>query len=75
MARRSRADRIIRRVWWDDTIGARLEVGVDVVNVWRDVGISGKALHDRRSTALAVVHDTPEGFNIREVVDQRRAKR
>jgi hypothetical protein len=43
-------------------IGARLEVGVDVVNVWRDVWISGKALHDRRSIALAVVYDTPEGF-------------
>ena len=57
------------------TIGARLEVGVDVVRVWRDVGISGKALHDCRSTALAVVHDTPEGFNIGEVVDERRAKR
>ena len=56
-------------------IGARLEVGVDVVHTWRDVGISGKALHDCRSTALAVVHDTPEGFNIGEVVDERRAKR
>ena len=26
-------------------IGARLEVGVDVIHIWRDVGITGKALH------------------------------
>ena len=26
-------------------IGARLEVGVDVVHKWRDIGITGKALH------------------------------
>jgi hypothetical protein len=46
-----------------------------VVHVWRDVGIVGKALHNHRSTAFAVAHDTSEGFDIREVVDERRTKR
>jgi hypothetical protein len=47
-------------------IGASLKVRVDVVHVWRNIWIVGKALHDRRSTALAVANDAPEGFDFRQ---------
>jgi hypothetical protein len=56
-------------------IGASLKVRVDVIYVSRNIWIAGKALHDRRSTALAVANDAPEGFDFRQVVDERRAKR
>jgi putative intracellular protease/amidase len=56
-------------------IGARLEVSVDVVHIRRHVGVLRKALHDRRSAALAVAHDTTEDFEIEEVAHERRAKR
>ena len=50
----------VRRAGAKDAIGARLEVGIDVVDLGDDVGIIAEAPHDRHTIAFAVAHDESE---------------
>src|SRR5262245_3031502 len=51
-------------------VGARLQVGENVVDVGSDVRIVGEAFHHRRPAARAVANDPPEGFEIGQSIDQ-----
>ena len=54
-------------------VGARLQVGKNVVDVGRDVRIVGEPLH--LSAAGAVADDAPESVEIGQPLDQRGAER
>src|SRR5215475_8544976 len=53
-------------------VGARLQIGIDVVHIGRHVGVVAEALHDRGALAAPIHDDVPEGIDRRQPVDQRR---
>src|SRR5215470_2114118 len=58
-----------------DSVGSRLQVGVDVFDVWLDVAIARESLHDRIAVRPSRQHDLPEGRQIEGRLDQRRGER
>src|SRR5882724_12368062 len=57
-----------------DSVGSRLQVGVDVFDVGLDVAIACESLHDRVAILPASQHHLPEGGQVERRRDQRRRK-